>query len=108
MNPRVKKVKPEADYRLRLTFTDNSVRVFDVKPLLKKGVFRELKGKKDFNSVRAAFGSVQWSGGQDICPDTLYEASLPAACALAVREKTAKYRVKGQGARGKGPVAGDR
>ena len=100
MNPRVKKVQPEADYRLRLTFTDGAVRLFDVKPLLKKGVFQELKDAAAFRSVRAAFGTVQWPGGQDICPDTLYEASLPVKRALAVHEKKARYGAgKRQGAR---------
>ena len=31
------------DYKLRLTFTNGQVRIFDVKPYLSQGVFRELR-----------------------------------------------------------------
>ncbi|MSR64434.1 MAG: DUF2442 domain-containing protein [Verrucomicrobiae bacterium] len=77
MYPRVKNVKPEADYTLRLTFTDGQVRVFDVKPYLDVGIFRELKNPSLFNSVRPLLGSIQWKSGQDLCPDMLYEKSVP-------------------------------
>src|ERR1043166_2515508 len=79
MNPRVKKVYPEADYRLRLVFSNDEVRLFDVKPFLHVGVFRELRDESRFRSVRAFLGTVQWAGGQDLCPDTLYESSVPAS-----------------------------
>ena len=72
MNPRVKDVKPNLDYTLTLTFTNNEVRVFDVKPYLNKGIFKELKDLSLFNSVRPFLGSIQWKNGQDLCPDTLY------------------------------------
>jgi hypothetical protein len=77
MPPRVKKVAAEPEYKLRLTFTNSEVRVYDVKPLLGKGVFRELRDESMFRSVHPWHGTVQWSGGQDICPDTLYEDSIP-------------------------------
>jgi len=99
MNPRVKKVVPESDYRLRLTFTDDDVRVYDMRPLLGKGVFRELQDESMFRSVHCWHGTVQWSGGQDICPDTLYEDSVPAAeaASASVREPKTEYRVKPAG-----------
>ncbi len=72
MNPRVKSVKPNSDFTLTITFTNDEIRIFDVKPYLDKGIFRELKNKNVFNSVKPFLGSVQWQGGQDFCPDTLY------------------------------------
>lgn len=72
MNPRVKTVKPNPDYTLTLTFTNDEVRVFDVKPYLDKGIFKELKNLALFNSVKPFLGSIQWKNGQDLCPDTLY------------------------------------
>jgi hypothetical protein len=77
MNPRVKEVVPLPDYRLRLIFTNGETREYDVKPLLEKGVFRALRDESMFRSARPWHGTVQWSGGQDICPDTLYEDSVP-------------------------------
>ena len=72
MNPRIKDVKPNPDHTLTLTFTNDEVKIFDVKPYLDKGIFRELKDLNQFNSVRPVLGSVQWRNGQDFCPDTLY------------------------------------
>lgn len=76
MNPRVKTVKPNPDYTLTLTFTNGEVKVFDVKPYLDKGIFKELKDHHLFNSVKPFLGSIQWKNGQDFCPDTLYLGSV--------------------------------
>ena len=72
MNPRIKDVKPNSNHTLTLTFTNDEVKVFDVKPYLDKGVFKELTGANLFNSVKPFLGSIQWKNGQDLCPDTLY------------------------------------
>jgi hypothetical protein len=77
MNPRVEKVRPADDYRLILKFANGEIRVFDVGPYLNIGVFRELKDQNKFRSVRVFLSSVQWQGGQDLCPDTLYLDSVP-------------------------------
>jgi len=79
MNPRVKAVKADLDYTLTLLFTNDEVRSFDVKPYLDKGIFRELKDLRVFNSVKPFLGSVQWQNGQDFCPDTLYLDSIPVS-----------------------------
>lgn len=77
MNPRVIEVKPNNDYTLLLTFTNKEQKIFDVKPYLDKGIFKELKDLQNFNSVKPFLGSIQWNKGQDFCPDTLYEDSIP-------------------------------
>jgi hypothetical protein len=77
MNPRVEKVKPNPDHTVTLVFTNGEIRRFDVKPYLDKGIFRKLKNLSAFNSVRPSLGSIQWDGGQDLCPDTLYMDSVP-------------------------------
>lgn len=86
MNPRVIKVKPRADYTVTLTFTNGEVKVFDVKPYLSKGIFRELQNKQVFNAVKPFLGSIQWPNGQDFCPDTLYIDSVSLADADAMAE----------------------
>lgn len=96
MNPRVKQVKGEQDHRLKLTFENGEVRWFDMKPYLSVGVFRKLKEPTAFQTAKVAFGSVQWKGGQDLCPDTLYEESVPASKVKSVvmaHEKQAAYKV---------------
>ncbi len=76
MNPRVKHVRPNDNFTITVTFDNGEVRVFDVKPYLDYGIFRELKDLRAFNSVRPFLGSVQWRNGQDFCPDTLYEQGM--------------------------------
>ena len=76
MNPRVKDVRANDDYTLRLKFANGETRIYDMKPHLDFGVFRELKDLAYFKSARAALGRVCWPHEQDICPDTLYEASV--------------------------------
>lgn len=51
--------------------------MFDVKPYIKGDWFGELKDQKVFDAVRIAGLSVEWPDGQDICPDCLYEQSIP-------------------------------
>jgi len=75
MNPRVTDVKPNANYTLKLTFSNNETKIFDMKPYLEIGIYQELKDPQLFNSVRSFFRSVQWQNGQDFCPDTLYMES---------------------------------
>jgi len=76
MNPRVKDVKPNSDYTLIITFANGEIKSFDVKPYLNIGIFKELKDKSLFNSIKPFLGSIQWKNGQDFCPDTLYLESV--------------------------------
>ncbi|MBI4530398.1 MAG: DUF2442 domain-containing protein, partial [Candidatus Latescibacteria bacterium] len=43
MNPRVTAVKPNPDRTLTITFTNGEKKIFDVKPYLDIGIFRELR-----------------------------------------------------------------
>lgn len=76
MNPRVKNVQPETNYTLRLWFNNGEEGVLDMRPYLDKGIFRALKCKKMFNSVRPVFGTIQWENEADLCPDTVYLDSV--------------------------------
>ena len=77
MNPRVTAVRPNPDFTLSIVFTSGEARRFDVKPYLDTGIFRELRDPQAFQLVRPVLGSIQWAGGQDLCPDTLYDESEP-------------------------------
>ncbi len=79
MNPRVKKVTPSDDFTIEITFDNGEVKVFDMKPYLEIGVFKELKNISEFKTVKVSLGSIQWRNGQDLCPDTLYLESKRAA-----------------------------
>ncbi len=75
--PRAVSVAPLADYRLRVTFDNQEKRIFDVKPYIRGNWFGKLKDAAVFQAVRIGGLSVEWPGGQDICPDELYQNSVP-------------------------------
>lgn len=72
MNPRVKNVKATDGYRLELEFTNGEFGIYDCTPLLRFGVFKELKDTSYFRKAAVFDGTVVWPHEQDICPDTLY------------------------------------
>ena len=73
----VKDVRPIDDYKLILTFDDDSVKLFDMKPFLEKGIFKELKDETLLKTVKVSFDSIEWLNGADVDPETLYEDSAP-------------------------------
>ena len=76
MNPRVASIQAEANYRLRVVFTNGETGVFDCSHLLDFGVFRELRDLEYFGRVAVTYGTASWPHEQDICPDTLYEDAV--------------------------------
>lgn len=70
-------VKPLDNYRILLTFSNNEVRIKDMKPYLNNGVFKKLKNKAFFNSVHISFDTISWNEEIDLCPETLYDTSIP-------------------------------
>ncbi len=75
----VKKVEPRENYLLALTFADGERKLFDMKPYLDLGVFRELRDINVFKTVRVCFGSVAWANEADFDPEALYDGGLPLA-----------------------------
>ena len=76
MNPEVVNVRPQEDYTLHLWFTNGEEGTLDMKPYLDKGIFRELKDKKMFDTVKPFIGTIQWANQADLCPDTVYLDSV--------------------------------
>lgn len=96
MNPRVIAVKANDDYSLILTFDDQDVRIYQVKPLLNFGVFKELQNLHYFKQVKVVNGTVQWANEQDICPDTLYLESKSISGYLSSIEEARKNFCEGR------------
>jgi len=71
-------VKALENYKLLLTFENGEKRIFDMKPYLDKGIFRELKDEKKFSSVRISFDSIEWCNQADLDPEFLYKKSTAA------------------------------
>ena len=77
LRPTAVEVTPQADFCLLVTFDNGEKRLFDVKPHLDFKPFRELKIPALFDTVKPAGLSIEWIHGQDICPEELYDNSVP-------------------------------
>jgi len=71
----VKKVKPLNDYNLELTFENNEIKIFDVKPYMDTGLFKTLKDEKLFKMVKVSYDTIEWPNKVDLDPEVLYEKS---------------------------------
>ncbi len=73
----VKTVTPLSDYRLYVEIADGRRGIFNVKPYLDHGVFRELRNQDYFRQVDIVLGAVTWPHEQDIAPETLVTELVP-------------------------------
>ena len=71
----VKDVQPLENYHLLLKFENDEEKIFDLKPYLEIGKFKELKDEKLFKSVRVSYDSIEWANQLDLDPEFLYEKS---------------------------------
>ncbi len=68
---------PLDEYKLLLTFEKGEKRLYDFKPNLSHKFYRSLNDKMLFETVSVNDGEIEWATGQDFCPHTLYEESVP-------------------------------
>lgn len=73
----VKTVRPLTDYRIYVETVGGQQGIFDMKPFLDHGVFRELKDPDYFKQVSIVLGAVTWPNEQDIAPETLLAEMTP-------------------------------
>lgn len=79
---RISSVKPLEGFRVRLEFTDNSIKDIDLAPFLDGPIFAPLRENAElFRRVRVdqELGTIVWENGADICPDVLYYERTPEA-----------------------------
>jgi hypothetical protein len=72
-----KLVKPLPDYKIYVELENDKKGIFDMKPYLDHGAFRELKNVQYFNQVDIVLGAVTWPNEQDIAPETLLTEMAP-------------------------------
>lgn len=77
MQPKIIKVVPMNDYRLKIIYDTGETRIFNVTPYISGDWFGQLRDPAIFKTVHPAGRTVEWSGGQDIAPHELYELSIP-------------------------------
>ena len=87
MNRDVTHIRVLGGTRLGLTFEGGEQREVDIAHLARfQGVFEPLRDPAFFSrvTVNPDLGTIVWPNGADLCPDVLFERSVPAsACAAA-------------------------
>ena len=75
MNMFLEVVKAEYlnDYRIKLWFNNQVVKVVDLANSLNVEVFRPLKDLEYFKRFTIKFNTIKWENGADLAPEYLYE-----------------------------------
>jgi len=75
--PKLKSATPLDNHCLILVFGEHEKRLYDFKPNLCHKFYRQLAEVSLFKKVSVNDGEIEWVTGQDFCPHTLYEGSIP-------------------------------
>lgn len=62
-----------SDYRIKLWFNNQVVKVVDLANSLNGEVFRPLKDLEYFKRFTIKFNTIEWENGADLAPEYLYE-----------------------------------
>lgn len=60
-----------SDYKIKITLSNGNKGIFDVKPYLEKGIFKELKDYNYLKKARIEYGTITWPHEQDFSPETI-------------------------------------
>ncbi len=82
MNPRAKKVRYESPYRIIVTFTNEEVKMFDLRPYLNYPIYKSLQNESFCSEANVQNGIVVWDKQIDLDPDRLYLESKNLAISL--------------------------
>jgi len=69
----VKKVEYIKDYKLKITFRNNDVKIVDLEKELWGPMFEPLKDIEYFKKVKTDGHTIMWPNEADFCPDVLHE-----------------------------------
>jgi len=72
---KIKAVEPIKPSIIKITFSSNEVKYFDVSPYWNSSFFKELQDWEYFKLVKVAGRTIEWPHEQDIAPETLYMES---------------------------------
>jgi hypothetical protein len=75
MMPTVISADYEGGHRIRLSFSEGTVKTLDFRKWLHGPIFEPLKDPTYFRRFFLEAGTVVWPNGADIAPETLYEAT---------------------------------
>lgn len=77
MYPKIISVSPKSDYILRVTFDNDEIREYDMKPLMNNSPFNQLKEGNQFLNVVVDVGGygISWNDFIDLSEYELYTNS---------------------------------
>lgn len=64
------------DYKLKVWFNNQQIRIVDLEGCLDGEVFFPLKDKDFFQDFSIPFNTIQWKNGADFAPEYLYSISI--------------------------------
>ena len=67
------------DYKLKIWFNNQQIRIADLENSLIGEVFSPLKDKDFFRDFSIPYNTVEWKNGADFAPEYLFEISTPTA-----------------------------
>ena len=67
-----------SEYKLKLGFSDGSLKIVDLEPRLTKGLYLPLRDVEYFRTFRLdeEAGTIVWDNGADVAPETLYSIGV--------------------------------
>jgi hypothetical protein len=71
MSPDVIHFEIPSDHRIKAALSNGNKGIFDAKPWLDKGIFKELKDYKYFKRSGIELGTITWPNEQDFIPETI-------------------------------------
>jgi len=77
LRPKAIEVKALNDYKIFVIFNNGEKKVFNLKNKLHHPFYADLIDEEIFKSVHTNGYTVEWDGEIDICPDELYNDSIP-------------------------------
>ncbi|MDE3046031.1 MAG: DUF2442 domain-containing protein [Verrucomicrobiota bacterium] len=93
---RIIKVEYVSGYKLKLTFSDKTIKIVDLEEKVKHGkrIFLPLKDLDYFKQVAVddCQLSICWPNGADICPDTLYQMRSSTKTPISRKKRSPQKR----------------
>ena len=75
--PKLLSVQADNNFCLHLKYENGELRLYDFTPNFSHPYYTSLQNPAVFSQVSVVNGDLEWASGQDFCPFTLYEKSLP-------------------------------
>lgn len=76
-SPDIKAAKITDKYIIQIIFATGEVKQFDIRPYLRYPIFKPLENINELQSFQIVDGTIEWSCGADLSPDTFYIESKP-------------------------------